>query len=313
MKKRMEYERLYEERMERLREISETTGDEVLFLLYLRANIVPLRRMFSWAVPNKEALETMRKYSPRGVCEIGAGLGLWAKMLRDEGVDVWAYDVFANEGEGNGYVAGGFNASKEEGAPPPFCTVEQGGVEKATLHEQQSLFLCWPPPEAASSNAPDIARYLALKALTHYKGDCVLHIGEGANGETDGEKFREKLREQFEMKDAVSIPNWPNAFDRLTVYERRNKAQRTLDEKLSPSLQMKASNAEREKWNEERAARLSAQNERWEELCVEHVERKKRNSSSSSLLLSSIEREAIEAAKNRSGFFRRLVLSRLLL
>jgi len=29
MKKRMEYERLYEERMERLREISETTGDEV--------------------------------------------------------------------------------------------------------------------------------------------------------------------------------------------------------------------------------------------------------------------------------------------
>jgi hypothetical protein len=70
----MEYERLYEERMERLREISETTGDEVLFLLYLRANIVPLRRMFSWAVPNKEALETVRKYSPRGVCEIGAGI-----------------------------------------------------------------------------------------------------------------------------------------------------------------------------------------------------------------------------------------------
>jgi len=81
-----------------------------------------------------------------------------------------------------------------------------------------------------------------------------------------------------------------------------------------PSLQKKASNAEREKWNEERRGRLEAMDRRWEELCVEHVEWRKNNiSSSSSLLLSSIEREAIEAVKRRSGLFRRLVLSRLLL
>ena len=307
------YERLYDERMARLREISES-GDEVLALLYLRANIVPLRRMWSWAVPNKEALVTIKKYSPNGVCEIGAGLGLWAKMLRDEGVDVWAYDVFAR-GENNGYVTGGFNTSKEDDAPPPFCTVDEGGVEKIKDHPRQSLFLCWPPPEAASGNAPDIARFAALESLTRYEGDCVLHVGEGANGETDGEMFREKLHEQFELKNVVSIPNWPNAFDRLTVYERRSKAQKgARNEKTSPSLQKKASNAEREKWNEERRGRLEAMDRRWEELCVEHVEWRKNNiSSSSSLLLSSIEREAIEAVKRRSGLFRRLVLSRLLL
>ena len=84
------YESLYDERMERLREISKT-DDDVLALLYVRANVVPLRRMFSWAVPNGEALETIQKYSPNGVCEIGAGLGLWAKKLRDKGVDTWAW------------------------------------------------------------------------------------------------------------------------------------------------------------------------------------------------------------------------------
>ena len=60
------YESLYDERMERLREISKT-DDDVLTLLYVRANVVPLRRMFSWAVPNGEALETIQKYSPN-VC-----------------------------------------------------------------------------------------------------------------------------------------------------------------------------------------------------------------------------------------------------
>ena len=302
------YESLYDERMERLREISKT-DDDVLALLYVRANVVPLRRMFSWAVPNGEALETIQKYSPNGVCEIGAGLGLWAKKLRDKGVDTWAYDKFANKA--NGYVSGGCNSSNEEEAPPPFCTIEVGGAEKAREHENQSLFLCWPPPEDSRGNAPDVARFVALDALSNYKGNCVLHVGEGENGETDGQKFRKKLHEEFELKDVISIPNWLNAFDRLTVFERRNKGGAQNIES-SPPVQTKASNAAREKWNEERVYRLNAQKERWEELCVEHVERKKQNSTSS-IFLSSIEREAIEAVKRRSGILRRLVLSRLLL
>lgn len=306
------YEELLGARMKELEEAIETANDDVLKVFYLRARVAPLKRMFAWAVPNAEAIDAIKNASPNGVCEVGAGLGLWASLLRDESVKVWAYDIDAE----NGWVAGGYN--QEKSPPIPFDFVDRGDVDVAKEHSEQSLFLCWPPPEDEKGNAPENARFAALNALTNYKGDTVIHIGEGVNGETDGERFRQKLiEEDFKQTRVVSIPNFPNAFDKLSIFKRQNRKTITFAPSKTynlPPMQERASEAKREIWNQEREKRLSAQKYRWEELCVEHVERKReaQKSSSSSFLLSNVERDAIEAVSRRSNMLRRFLLRRLI-
>ena len=45
---------------------------------------------WAWAVPNKEALNAIKRHSP--IAEIGCGSGYWAMLLKEMGVDVTAYD-----------------------------------------------------------------------------------------------------------------------------------------------------------------------------------------------------------------------------
>lgn len=54
--------------------------------------ITPLRRLFAWSVPSSEAIEAIVDRSKGGVCEIGAGTGYWAMLIRKRGLKVVAYD-----------------------------------------------------------------------------------------------------------------------------------------------------------------------------------------------------------------------------
>lgn len=51
----------------------------------------PVARCFSLSVPSEEALNALKKCGP--ICELGAGTGYWAALLRARGVDVVAYDI----------------------------------------------------------------------------------------------------------------------------------------------------------------------------------------------------------------------------
>jgi hypothetical protein len=46
---------------------------------------------YAFAVPTREALETISQYAP--IVELGAGTGYWAWLLRRRGVDCVAYDL----------------------------------------------------------------------------------------------------------------------------------------------------------------------------------------------------------------------------
>jgi hypothetical protein len=52
----------------------------------------PLCRKYSWAIPDERALNILGKFAP--LIEIGAGSGFWARLLRDRGFDILAFDKY---------------------------------------------------------------------------------------------------------------------------------------------------------------------------------------------------------------------------
>lgn len=132
--------------------------------------------------------------------EIGAGTGYWSAMIAQAGGDVIAYDS-TPPGPGNNYH------------PDPnarYFDVQQGGTEKAALHPDRTLFLCWPP----------YGEIMAWEALVYYKGSTLVYVGEGQGGCTGNDAFHELLDAQWEERLSLYLPNWQGIRDTLTVYQR---------------------------------------------------------------------------------------------
>jgi hypothetical protein len=49
-----------------------------------------LVHLYSWAIPNEDALRAIAAHGP--ILEVGAGNGYWAQLLTERGVDVLAFD-----------------------------------------------------------------------------------------------------------------------------------------------------------------------------------------------------------------------------
>ena len=54
---------------------------------------------YSWGIPDDRSLKILKEFEP--LIEIGAGKGYWAKLLREYGVDIVAYDKFINSETAN--------------------------------------------------------------------------------------------------------------------------------------------------------------------------------------------------------------------
>src|SRR5687768_17235503 len=118
--------------------------------------------IFSCAVPSDDAIRVVARHSPRGVTEIGAGTGYWARLLSDAGMAVRAADNCPH-----GCNCGGVWCGK----PLQWIDVERGGVEIAGAQPERSLLLCWPP---CSSSMATVA------LLRHHAagGRTILYVGE---------------------------------------------------------------------------------------------------------------------------------------
>jgi hypothetical protein len=162
-------------------------------------------RTYSWAVPTPEALETIKRVSPTGVLEIGAGTGYWAMLLRQLGVDVIAYDAEPpDEHDLNDWHQGA----------RCWTEVVQGGPDHAAEHPERTLMLCWPPLVRDDDNS-----CLALDALSVYGGETVVYIGENG-GATAGDAFHQALEDGWHEAEVVAIPQWPGMHDYLMVWRR---------------------------------------------------------------------------------------------
>lgn len=161
-----------------------------------RTNLV---QKYAWAIPCHAALEAITKYGP--IVEIGAGLGYWAMLLRQLAVDIVAYDKYPS-------ARAAENHYSKDGAA--WIEVLEGGPEKAHLHSDRALFLCWPPYDDP----------FARRCLENYRGNTLIYIGE-QGGCTAAPDFDRQIDERWEEVEDVQIPQWDGIHDRLFVYRRR--------------------------------------------------------------------------------------------
>lgn len=150
-------------------------------------------KRYSWAVPSPLAIAAIARYAPK-VIELGAGTGYWAKLLRDAGVDVVAYDI---------------QPYKNEWVDGRHFDVLQGDYSIVRKTSDRALMLCWTP----MSN-------MAYTALNVYRGNMVIHIGEHYAC-TDSDEFFDQLeRDWLEVED-LHIPQFWGLHDYLTIYRRK--------------------------------------------------------------------------------------------
>jgi len=178
--------------------IKGSLADPLLSSFSLRRDLIA---QYSFAIPDREALWTIRKHSPNGVLEIGAGTGYWAKLLTAMRVNVVAYD----SGKGKYF--------KIESIRGRYHAVIQGAHVDALRQENhgRTLLLVW----------PDYERPWADEALHLYRGQVVAYVGEGDGGCTADDAFHQRLEREFKIIDESSIPQWWGIHDRLFVYKRK--------------------------------------------------------------------------------------------
>ena len=167
-------------------------------LLYRRHAFID---QYSFAVPSREALAAIARFSP--LIEIGAGTGYWAKLLRKAGADVLAFDL----------APPALGSSNPHGWTWTHTEVLPGGTEKLLEHPDRTLFLCWPPYASA----------MAARCLELYQGEHLVYIGEGVSGCTGDDRFHELLERAWVCIETVDIPHWPSVHDQLEVYQRNEK------------------------------------------------------------------------------------------
>lgn len=146
---------------------------------------------YAHAIPCDGIIDQIVKLSP--IIEMGAGNGYWAKLISDAGGDIIAID----NGETTEWTKTWFEILK--GTP-------------RLLHKytERTLMLCWPP----------LMSNMAFNSLRHYKGNTVIHIGEGQHGCTGNNAFYELLEEQYELEREVQPPQWPGIHDYFEVWKR---------------------------------------------------------------------------------------------
>lgn len=159
-----------------------------------------LTKKYAWAIPNDEALQAIAEVGP--IVEIGSGTGYWAKLLREYGVDILAFDQHAGDHAANYYR---FTHTWSE--------VQFGNSYSAKRYPERTLMLCWP-----CYNEP-----FANQALKSYKGDTFVYIGEGMYGCNGDKAFHERLERDWECIKTVHIPQWDSVRDRLEIYKRKVK------------------------------------------------------------------------------------------
>jgi hypothetical protein len=167
---------------------------------------------YGFAIPDHAALSLIKKKSPNGVIEIGAGSGYWAKLLGALGVLVDAYDSYTGKYQ-HGFKHGS------------HATVNKLDHTKAlsSEHAGLTLLLCWPDYQAS----------WPAEALDFYKGDTVVYVGEGSDGCTGDSKFHGMLYENWTETDCLDIPQWFGIHDRVYIYKRGTNEEKTKESKES--------------------------------------------------------------------------------
>jgi len=186
---------------------------------------------YAWAIPDDRALKAVKACAP--IVEMGAGAGYWARLLRDEGVEVKAFDKDVG---GDARAAGV--------AVEPFTRVEKGGPEVLGDYTESSLLLIYPDDlESTAMDEDEVMEEefgcLSLASLAAYKGNTIIHVGEWLGdtltlsmegqgtpdfhhpwGRSTNPQFQIQLNATFHKVLQLPLPNWGSVRNCLTVWKR---------------------------------------------------------------------------------------------
>lgn len=161
---------------------------------------------WSWAIPDEDSVKEISKFliDEKMVLEIGAGLGLWSRLLQDQGTKMVPIDI------------------DDDKIRSQHISFDSGFTKVRLLSKQDidllldnnfgsSLFLCWP------SYNKDWA-YQYLKKLEPNK---LVFIGEDNGGCTADENFFYELHRKYEEVNRIYHKNWDGIQDSITFHVRK--------------------------------------------------------------------------------------------
>lgn len=176
----------------------------------------PLIDKYSWAIPNQRAINIIKHFSP--VIEIGSGKGYWASLLRNQGVEVEAFDRHV-------YNVPATITKKNKNKTPKLWTIVKKGDARMLMkkcYQKHTLMLCYPDEDSEMS----------MDCLERYDGEYLLHIGELVTtgtysggtqapfGRTTCSQFQVSLLEYFHCILVAELPCFPFSKDCITVWKR---------------------------------------------------------------------------------------------
>jgi hypothetical protein len=182
---------------------SEESSDEYVDMTDWYGKRQDFTKNYGWSVPNEEAIESIKSFvGDETVLEVGSGLGMWAKLLRSEGIKITPTDLSLNLDK-NTYI------SRDKA----FLDVEEisgrDAIKKYGNHTV--LMMSWPPYD-------DPFAYNVLKA---FMGDKLIFVGEGYGGCTGDDDFFSLLDDEWNHVKEVDIPKWSGIHDHLSLYVRQ--------------------------------------------------------------------------------------------
>lgn len=178
-----------------LTEYKKYNGGISLQAYQARWDLVP---HFGFAVPDEPSLQVLATHGP--IVEMGAGTGYWARLLRDRGVEVRAFDRTIPDGNKSPYD---FQRT--------WTQVEVGTPESLSEFEDYTLFLCWPPYDSP----------MAADCLEYWHGDLLVVVGEGRGGCTAEDGFFDLLDRDFVQWESFPVPRWRGMNDYMDLYHRK--------------------------------------------------------------------------------------------
>ena len=183
-------------------------------------------RVAAWAAfacPNIQAIEALKSFSKEnGIMEVGAGVGYWAFILRDAGINVLAFDK--QPPSDSSWKCKKIQSNEYHGQFPAWSEVLPGDTA-APCKTDRVLLICYPPPDSA----------MGVKALQGFSGNRLAYVGE-MRGDTGTADFEARLRAHWDLVGVpISLPNFSNTCYSLTLWQRRLKGKNDIDLSRLPS------------------------------------------------------------------------------
>lgn len=177
-----------------------------------RLSRTDLTRKYAWAIPDTTSLAFVARHLGDSALEIGAGTGYWASLLSDMGVDMLCFDAYPPQITPCNWYHSPRNADDLPTGERRdiFYDVQSGNHMMAWLFSDRPLFLCWPPYDNS----------MAHQALSFYRGNKLIYIGEGQGGCTGNDAFFDLLEKEWRLIDEYRPTQWAMIHDWISVYTR---------------------------------------------------------------------------------------------